>query len=135
MQHEHMIFLDPHNTQNSLPFTQEAIRQHYLSYHETTAKRISYTKLDASAGFAFLLRRESDLEILKTFMENGKREHRQNWIFNPVKSKRRLDVSTHSEKLSSHGSSFDCLDELVEQAVALKPSVEDLNPMRLSRRR
>ena len=71
-----MIFLDPHNTQDAIPFTPEALRQQHLSYHETTAKRISYTKLDASAGFAFLLRRESDLEILKNFMENGKREHR-----------------------------------------------------------
>lgn len=44
------------------------IKANHMGYHEANAKKIHYSKLDPSLGFAFLLRKESDLDKLRTFM-------------------------------------------------------------------
>lgn len=58
-----------------------------MSYHESSAKKIHYTKIDPSLGFAFLLKRESDFDRLKDFMLLGKRVHNKNWIFHSMPTK------------------------------------------------
>jgi hypothetical protein len=55
-----------------------------VSYHESGAKKIHYSKLDPSLGFAFLLKKESDYEKFRNFVEAGKRIHKKNWIFHSM---------------------------------------------------
>ncbi len=43
-----------------------------MTYHESTAKKIHYSKLDPSLGFAFLLRSTRDFQKFKVFLETGK---------------------------------------------------------------
>ena len=72
IQDDYLIFLDPHNTQEAIPGDINQIRQKHMSYHESTAKKIHYSKLDPSLGFAFLIRSTRDYQKFKTFLENGK---------------------------------------------------------------
>lgn len=58
-----------------------------MEYHEATAKKIHYSKLDPSLGFAFLLRSSRDFTKFKSFLENGKKIHGSNWIFNTMQHK------------------------------------------------
>ena len=81
MQDQHLIFLDPHNTQRAVPPNLEEIAKQHTTYHENQAKKILYTKLDPLLGFAFLLRSHEDLEALKAFMKQGKEKFKGNWIF------------------------------------------------------
>jgi|OM-RGC.v1.030241594 hypothetical protein len=62
-----------------------------MSYHESNAKKIHYSKLDPSLGFCFLLKRRSHLEDLKEFMRLGKAFHKRDWIFQTSQSKPNFD--------------------------------------------
>ena len=84
LQDEFLIFLDPHNTEDAIPNDPEKIKQHHMGYHESTAKKIHYSKLDPSLGFAFLLRRKSDYDNMKEFVEMGQKLHKKNWIFHAM---------------------------------------------------
>lgn len=57
LQDEFLIFLDPHNTQEAVPSDQDSIKKMHTSYHESNAKKIHFSKLDPSLGFAFLLKK------------------------------------------------------------------------------
>lgn len=72
IQDDYLIFLDPHNTQESIPADINQIKQKHMTYHESTAKKIHYSKLDPSLGFAFLLRSTRDFQKFKVFLETGK---------------------------------------------------------------
>ena len=58
-----------------------AIRQQHTSYHESSAKKINYKKLDPSLAFCFLLKKPEDLQTLRDFMQNGKAKYRGDWLF------------------------------------------------------
>ena len=73
-----------------------------MSYHESSAKKIHYTKIDPSLGFAFLLKRESDFERLKDFMLLGKRVHNKNWIFHSMPTKPDFMKSSPMNKKQKH---------------------------------
>jgi cysteine protease ATG4 len=84
MQDDFLIFLDPHNTKEAVPGELDQIKLSHMEYHEATAKKIHYSKLDPSLGFAFLLRSSRDFAKFKSFLENGKKMHGSNWIFNTM---------------------------------------------------
>jgi hypothetical protein len=109
-QGEHVLFLDPHNTVEAVPYDQ--VGPNHMGYHESAVKRIHYTKLDASVGFCFVVRRESDFEKFKIFMQMGKQAHKENWIFNSMDRKpTSADISSRGSSMrGSNHSSFDCLD-------------------------
>jgi hypothetical protein len=81
LQDGYLIFLDPHNTQDSVKPDPKSIREAHTSYHESSAKKIHYSKLDPSLGFSFLLNKESDMDKFRQFMKDGKAIHQKNWIF------------------------------------------------------
>ena len=87
IQDEHLIFLDPHCTVDSIKNDLSEIKANHMGYHESIAKKIHYSKLDPSLGFAFLLRKESNLEKLRTFMHTGKSIHKKSWIFHALDKK------------------------------------------------
>ena len=87
LQDEFLIFLDPHNTQEAVASDQDSIKKMHTSYHESNAKKIHFSKLDPSLGFAFLLKKKSDYTRFKDFMTNGKKIHNKNWIFNCMETK------------------------------------------------
>jgi cysteine protease ATG4 len=60
IQDDHLIFLDPHNTQEAIPGDINLIKSKHMTYHESTAKKIHYSKLDPSFGFAFLIKSSCD---------------------------------------------------------------------------
>ena len=117
MQDQHLIFLDPHNTQRAIPPNLDEIAKQHTTYHENQAKKILYTKLDPLLGFAFLLRSHEDLEALKAFMKQGKEKFKGNWIFStenekpdwrkPQKKQPRISVSGTENELD-----FDLLSAL-----------------------
>lgn len=82
-----LIFLDPHNTEDAIPSEVSEIKKRHMSYHESNAKKIHYSKLDPSLGFAFLLKKHSDFLRFKDFMQMGKRMHNKNWIFHSMETK------------------------------------------------
>lgn len=55
MQEDYLIFLDPHCTKDAVPHSLEEIKNSQRTYHEPTAKKLHFSKLDPSLGFAFLL--------------------------------------------------------------------------------
>ena len=87
LQDGYLIFLDPHNTQEAVKPDTDEIKLHHTTYHENAAKKIHFTKLDPSLGFAFLLRKPSDLIRFKEFMQLGKRIYKSNWIFHSMETK------------------------------------------------
>jgi hypothetical protein len=72
LQDGYLIFLDPHNTLDAVQPDAKLIRETHTSYHESSAKKIHYSKLDPSLGFAFLLSKESHMQNFKDFMRDGK---------------------------------------------------------------
>lgn len=58
-----------------------------MGYHESSAKKIHFSKLDPSLGFCFMLKKQSDCERLRTFVDNGKRVFGKNWIFHAMQDK------------------------------------------------
>ncbi len=77
--------MDPHNIQDSVDPSQ--IRQQHTTYHESSAKKIHFTKLDPALGFTFLLTCDKDYERLRKFMTKGKELHKRNWIFHTMETK------------------------------------------------
>ena len=72
LQDEWLIFLDPHNTQEALFSDTDSIKRDHMTYHESNAKKIHFSKLDPSLAFTFLLRSESDFKLFDEFMQEGK---------------------------------------------------------------
>ena len=74
-----------------------------MSYHEATAKKIHYSKLDPSLGFAFLIRSSRDFQKFKTFLENGKKSHGSSWVFNVLPTKPDYMKSSNQPRVSIPG--------------------------------
>ena len=147
LQDEFLVFLDPHNTLEAVPNDIVSIRQNHMSYHESTAKKIHFSKLDPSLGFAFLLKKKSDYEKMKDFMELGKRIHKKNWIFHAMqtkpdymrtKPKKRESIHSRSasrDKNNVKASDFEQVNGLSEDSdeedpfspkiVKIKPDIEE----------
>ena len=87
LQDNYLIFLDPHNTQPSVGPDLQSVKGAHMSYHESSAQKIHYSKLDPSLGFSFLIKREAHMEQFRQFMKNGKAIHGKNWIFYSMESK------------------------------------------------
>ena len=87
LQDQFLIFLDPHNTEDAIPCEIDEIKKKHMSYHESNAKKIHFTKLDPSFGFCFLLKNEQHFEEFKRFMTLGKAYHKGDWIFQTMQSK------------------------------------------------
>jgi cysteine protease ATG4 len=92
VQHEYLIFLDPHTTKNSLKADKYEIRKNHMQYHENTAKRIHFRKLDPSLGFAFLLKSKNDFNRFKDAMSEGAKKFGPNWAFHSMDTKPNCDV-------------------------------------------
>ena len=71
-----------------------------MTYHESTAKKIHYSKLDPSLGFAFLIRSSRDFQKFKTFLENGKKSHGSSWLFNVLPTKPDYMKSSNQQRSS-----------------------------------
>ena len=69
MQEDSFIFLDPHNTLPTVPFDLEEIKKNHISYHENTAKKIHYTKIDPTMTFCFYVRNHVEFKKLKGFLD------------------------------------------------------------------
>lgn len=117
-----------------------------MGYHESNAKKIHFSKLDPSLGFAFLLRKEADYEKLRNFIDAGKRVHKKNWIFHAMESKpdfmksRKPRTSSYSsnssrERNKPRASSFEDINELEYddglEEVKSNSSQRDKSPSRL----
>lgn len=87
IQEDFLIFLDPHCTNDAVANDILEIKKSHMNYHESTAKKIHFSKLDPSLGFCFLIKKESDYEKLRTFINAGKRVHKKSWIFNAMDKK------------------------------------------------
>ena len=74
-----------------------------MTYHEATAKKIHYSKLDPSLGFAFLIRSSRDFQKFKTFLENGKKSHGSSWVFNVLPTKPDYMKSSNQPRVSIPG--------------------------------
>jgi hypothetical protein len=85
LQEGYLIFLDPHTIQEAVDPSE--IRQQHTTYHESSAKKIHFTKLDPALGFTFLLTCENDYKRLCDFMKKGKERHGKNWIFHTMETK------------------------------------------------
>ena len=97
-----------------------------MSYHESNAKKIHYSKLDPALGFAFLLKRESDLKKFKEFMALGKKLYKSNWIFHTMASKpdfmKSKPIQKKKVKLSKPvDDSFEDIEDM------FKEEVEEIN--------
>ncbi len=64
MQEDSLIFLDPHNTLPTVSYDLEAIKKNHTSYHENTAKKIHFTKLDPTMTFCFYVRNHLEFKKL-----------------------------------------------------------------------
>lgn len=60
LQDEWLIFLDPHNTLEAVPSDTDSIKKDHMTYHESNAKKIHFSKLDPSLAFTFLIKTEQD---------------------------------------------------------------------------
>lgn len=87
MQEDYLIFLDPHNTLPTVPYDLNAIKKNHITFHEQTAKKIHYQKIDPTMTFAFYLRDYSDFEKFKRFMQNKREFYKENWIFSQYETK------------------------------------------------
>mmetsp|Transcript_14117 Transcript_14117/g.19226 ORF Transcript_14117/g.19226 Transcript_14117/m.19226 type:complete len:91 (-) Transcript_14117:337-609(-) len=69
MQEDNLIFLDPHNTLDAVPFDLNSIGKNHIAFHERIAKKIHYTKIDPTMTFCFYVRDHSDFQKLKRFLQ------------------------------------------------------------------
>ena len=51
LQDEWLIFLDPHNTQEALFSDTDSIKRDHMTYHESNAKKIHFSKLTYKYSF------------------------------------------------------------------------------------
>lgn len=87
MQEDCLIFLDPHNTLPTVPFDLNSIKKSHISFHEQTAKKIHYTKIDPTMTFCFYIRNYSEFAKFKRFMAQQKDFFQENWIFSQMETK------------------------------------------------
>ena len=69
MQEDCLIFLDPHNTMPTVPYDLNAIKKSHISFHEQSAKKIHYTKIDPTMTFCFYIRDHNEFAKFKRFMQ------------------------------------------------------------------
>ena len=87
MQEDYLIFLDPHNTLQTVPYDLTAIKKNHINYHERTAKKIHYTKIDPTMTFCFYIRNHTEYGKFKRFMQQKKELFGENWVFSQMESK------------------------------------------------
>ena len=87
IQGEHMIYLDPHTTLDAVPFDMKLIQESYLTYHETQAKKIHFSKLDPCMTLGFLLKSQGDFEEFQTFIKVSKERFGENSLFGHMETK------------------------------------------------
>ena len=87
MQEDCLIFLDPHNTLPTVPYDLNQIKKSHISFHEQSAKKIHYTKIDPTMTFCFYIRDHREFSKFKRFMQQQKDFFQDNWIFSQMESK------------------------------------------------
>ena len=87
IQNEFLIFLDPHNTSNSVPADLEEIKSNHLNNHEKVAKKIHFTKLDPTMTFGFYLSDYKDYQAFDNYMAFGKKNFGEGWLFSCMETK------------------------------------------------
>jgi hypothetical protein len=66
-----MVYLDPHTTLDAVSNSASAIAMKHTEFHEKTAKKIHFTKLDPSLCFGFYLKTPKDYVTFENFMLDG----------------------------------------------------------------
>ena len=61
VQEDSLILLDPHNTKQAIPLEDRVLMERHTEFHEPSAKKFPFNKLDPSMTFAFYLRSAADL--------------------------------------------------------------------------
>lgn len=87
LQGEFLIFLDPHVTKDAFGPDLREIRTNHLQCHEETAKKLHFTKLEPTMTFCFYLRTHEDYRKFELFMEQGKQQFMDEWIFSTMETK------------------------------------------------
>ena len=66
VQEDSLILLDPHNTKQAIPLEDRVLlAKRHTEFHEPSAKKFPFNKLDPSMTFAFYLRSAADLVAFK----------------------------------------------------------------------
>jgi len=68
MQEDSLIFLDPHTTMPAVPYDLTSIKKNHFRYHEETAKKIHYTKMDPTMTFCFYIRDHEEFHKFKRYL-------------------------------------------------------------------
>lgn len=69
MQEDCLVFLDPHNTLPAVPYDLNSIKMSHIRYHEETAKKIHYTKMDPTMTFCFYIRDHEEFFKFKRYLQ------------------------------------------------------------------
>ena len=62
VQEDSLIFLDPHATQSTIGLDERSLRMNHNNFHEGSAKKMPFNKLDPTLTFAFYLRTADEFE-------------------------------------------------------------------------
>ena len=70
-----------------MPYDLNEIKKNHISYHEQSAKKIHYTKIDPTMTFCFYIRDHNEFAKLKRFLQQQKEFFQENWIFSQMETK------------------------------------------------
>jgi hypothetical protein len=77
------------------------LKTHYATYHCSSAKKLSLTKIDTSLAFGFYLRDYQDYKKFETFVKEGKMVYQENWIFSVFDEKPDMTPSCRSSAVNN----------------------------------
>lgn len=63
-------------TKDAISSDKNAIRKNHLEFHEDTAKKLHFTKLEPTMTFCFYLRSHEDYRKFENFMVEGKNKYK-----------------------------------------------------------
>ena len=92
----------------------------HTRFHEGTAKKIHFTKIDPSMTFGFYLQDHKDYIKFEKFMEQSKRNFGEQWIFSHMDTKPSY-LKQEVFKKAERG------DDLVKKTPTIVGSVDDFD--------
>ena len=87
VQEDSLIFLDPHATQSTIGLDERSLRMNHNNFHEGSAKKMPFNKLDPTLTFAFYLRTTDEFEQFKKWLTQMQRNFGEYWLFSSQNSK------------------------------------------------
>lgn len=87
IQEGNVILLDPHNTLDTIPLSDEDLRKNHRIFHEESAKKIPFGKLDPTVTFAIYLRNQNDLTNFQSWQQLMKEQFGELWLFSSMERK------------------------------------------------